>query len=255
MGGWQELDWDEAIAFAAEHLVRIQKREGNAAVGVYVGNPTIHSYSALVSGLPLLKVLKTRTYYTSNSVDALPRALTSFLLYGSQAVIPVPDLDRTDFLLVLGANPAVSNGSVMMAPDCAGRIKGIRKRGGTVVGVDPRRTETARMADGHHFIRPGPAPHGIHLGPLVPRMPQLLVHRRRRLPLTPNPLVADLERLRMHFQGTARSHKGAAPHWSAPASEQAFVDAQRTTNGEGAAVHPHGASRGWSAVSAARSQA
>lgn len=153
--GWEEIGWDEALDEAAGRLAEIQGRHGRDAVGLYVGNPTAHSYTATLFLVPLLAALRTRSMFSSNSVDALPRLLTSLSLYGSQAVLPVPDLERTSFLLVLGANPVVSNGSIMTAPGCARRLKELRARGGRLVVVDPRRTETAEIADEHHFIRPG----------------------------------------------------------------------------------------------------
>lgn len=152
---WREIGWDEALDKVAERLSAIQAEHGKSAVAVYVGNPTIHSYAALLYSLMFVKVLRTRNFYSSNSVDAWPRLFTSYFMYGSQFALPVPDLDRTQFLLVLGANPAVSNGSVMTAPDCKHRLGAIRARGGKVVVIDPRRTETAELADEHHFIRPG----------------------------------------------------------------------------------------------------
>ncbi len=124
-------------------------------MGIYYGNPTGHAYGSLLYGLVLKLALRTKNAYSANSVDALPRMMASYLLYGSQAVIPVPDLDRTELFLVLGANPVVSNGSVMTAPDCKRRLKDLRARGGRLVVVDPRRSETAALADTHHFIRPG----------------------------------------------------------------------------------------------------
>ena len=152
--GWTEVTWDEALDEAGDKLGEIQERHGRDAVGVYVGNPTGHSYSAVLYGILLNLVLGTKRVFSANSVDALPRLLTSLHLFGSQTLLPIPDLDRTDFLLILGANPVVSNGSVMTAPDAGRRVKAIRERGGRVIVVDPRRTETADIADQHIFIRP-----------------------------------------------------------------------------------------------------
>ncbi len=152
---WIDIGWDEAIELVADRLATIRAEHGKDAVGLYVGNPTGHNHGAVLYGLLLGEVLSTKNLFTSNSVDALPRLLTSLLMYGSQALFPIPDLDRTDHLLILGGNPAVSNGSMMTAPGCKRRIAAIRDRGGKVVVVDPRRTETARVADAHHFIRPG----------------------------------------------------------------------------------------------------
>lgn len=152
---WEEIGWDEALDEAARRLADVQRRHGRDAVGLYYGNPTAHSYGAVLLLFPLIMALRTRSVFSSGSVDALPRTLTSIHLYGSQAVLPVPDLERTQFLLILGANPVVSNGSIMTAPGARRRLEELRARGGQIVVVDPRRTETAGIADEHHFIRPG----------------------------------------------------------------------------------------------------
>ncbi|MFQ5477853.1 MAG: molybdopterin-dependent oxidoreductase [Candidatus Binatia bacterium] len=152
---WHEVSWDEALDEVAERLCGLRQRHGHDSVAAYFGTPTLHSYSAVLSSVVFLEALGTRNYYTSNSVDALPRLLTSYLLYGSQALLPVPDLDRASFLLILGANPVVSNGSVMTSPGCERRLKAIGARGGRIVLIDPRRSETAALADRHHFIKPG----------------------------------------------------------------------------------------------------
>lgn len=153
--GWREVPWDEALDEAAERLRAVQRAHGRDAVAVYQGNPTVHNYGTMLFAPGFIRALGTRNRYSASSVDQLPHQLAAHLMFGHQWLIPVPDLDRTDFLLVLGANPAVSNGSLMSAPDAAGRIRAIRARGGTVVVIDPRRTETAALADRHHFVRPG----------------------------------------------------------------------------------------------------
>ena len=152
---WREISWDEALNETAERLLSIQRAHGSEAVASYFGNPQVHSYSGLMGGARLLRALRSRNRYSATSVDQLPHHLVSWLLYGHQLMIPIPDLDRTQFLLVLGANPVVSNGSLMTAPDVAQRLKALRARGGRLVVVDPRRTETAALADTHLFVRPG----------------------------------------------------------------------------------------------------
>ncbi|MEO7329938.1 MAG: molybdopterin-dependent oxidoreductase, partial [Minicystis sp.] len=152
---WIPASWDEALEAVSRALVETQARHGRDAVAVYSGTPTAQSYSALLFGLLFSANLRTRNLYTANSVDTLSRLLASSLLYGNQATIPVPDLDRVQHLLVIGANPVVSNGCTMTAPDAKRRLARVRERGGRVVVIDPRRSETARMADAHHFIRPG----------------------------------------------------------------------------------------------------
>ncbi|MBI2893281.1 MAG: molybdopterin-dependent oxidoreductase [Deltaproteobacteria bacterium] len=152
---WEPIGWDEALDLAATRLAQIRRANGPDAVAVYLGNPTIHSFGAALFSLLLVQGLRTKNFFSSNSVDGLPRLLTSFLVYGSQAVMPIPDIDRTSFLLIVGANPVVSNGSVMSAPGAARRLEEIKARGGRIVVVDPRRTETAELAGEHVFIRPG----------------------------------------------------------------------------------------------------
>jgi anaerobic selenocysteine-containing dehydrogenase len=154
-GGWRTVSWDEALDEAAERLGAVQRAHGRDAVAVYQGNPTVHNYGSLLYAPGFIRSLGTRNRFSATSVDQLPHHVAAYSMFGHQLLIPIPDLDRTDFFLVLGANPAVSNGSLMSAPDAAGRIKAIRRRGGTVVVIDPRRTETAALADRHHFIRPG----------------------------------------------------------------------------------------------------
>lgn len=152
--GWETIGWEEAFDLAAKGIHGIQSQHGRHAVGFYLGNPTVHNYGAMLFGLPFLLTLRTKNRFSATSVDQLPRMLVSLLMYGHQLLLPVPDLDRTSYLLVLGANPVVSNGSIMSAPGASKRLAAIRARGGKVVVLDPRRTETAEIADAHHFIRP-----------------------------------------------------------------------------------------------------
>jgi anaerobic selenocysteine-containing dehydrogenase len=152
---WQEVGWDEALSLAAEGLAAVQRVHGRSAVAVYQGNPVVHNYGSLLFGQLLLKSLGTRSRFSATSVDQLPHMLASYLMFGHQLLLPVPDLDRTDFLLILGANPVASNGSLMTAPGVEKRLGAIRARGGHIVVVDPRRSETAALADRHLPIRPG----------------------------------------------------------------------------------------------------
>ncbi len=152
---WREVSWDEALDRAARGFIEVRRSYGRDAVATYAGNPAAHNAGAILFGLPLILGLGTRHRYSALSVDVLPRLVASWFAFGNQALIPIPDIDRTSFLLILGANPAVSNGSVMTAPGASRRIRAIRDRGGRVVVIDPRRTETAALADRHHFIRPG----------------------------------------------------------------------------------------------------
>jgi len=151
---WQEISWDDAFALAKEKLASIQAQHGHDAVGFYVGNPSVHNIGTLLGIPPLARALKTKNAFSATSVDQLPQQLTSLLMYGHQFLIPIPDIDRTDYFLILGANPIASNGSMMTTPDVAKRLAAIRERGGKIVVIDPRRTETADVAREHHFIRP-----------------------------------------------------------------------------------------------------
>ncbi len=154
-GEFEPIGWDEAFDLVANRLREIRSRHGGDAIGFYWGNPTGNNHGALLLIGALTKALGTRNRYSAGSQDANPRVVTSYYLYGSSVALPVPDIDRTDYFLCVGANPVVSNGSVMTAPDVRGRIRAIRARGGKVVVVDPRRTESAREADEHVAIRPG----------------------------------------------------------------------------------------------------
>ncbi len=153
--GWQEIEWSEAFALVEQGIARVQRTHGRDAVATYLGNPTVHSLGAMLFAPTLTKVLRTKNRYSATSVDQLPHHLAALWMFGHPLLIPIPDLERTEHLLVFGANPAVSNGSLMTAPDAAKRLKEIRARGGRVVVIDPRRSETAEIADTHHFIRPG----------------------------------------------------------------------------------------------------
>jgi len=152
---WRTASWTEALDVAASGLRRVQQTHGKAAVAVYQGNPTVHNYGNVLFGLYLIRSLRTPNRFSATSVDQLPHHLVAHQCLGHQLLIPVPDIDRTDFMLMLGANPAASNGSLMSAGDVKGRLKAIVERGGELVLFDPRRTETARLATAHHFIRPG----------------------------------------------------------------------------------------------------
>lgn len=152
---WQEISWDEALDTVAEQLVSMQQRYGVDAIGVYFGNPSVHNYGMLTHQRNLFRHIRTKNRFSATSVDQLPHHLASLWLYGHKSLIPVPDIDRSDYFLMLGANPLASNGSIWTVPDVAARIKALDKRGGKLVVVDPRRTETAVLAQEHLAIRPG----------------------------------------------------------------------------------------------------
>ena len=152
---WREASWDEALDRAASGLDRVRRRHGRDSVALYYGNPVAHNLGLLTHGLPFRRAFGTRNVYSASSADQLPQMLAALRMFGHLGLIPVPDVDRTGFFLIIGANPVVSNGSLMSAPDMRRRLGGIRQRGGRVVVVDPRRTETAAVADEHLAIRPG----------------------------------------------------------------------------------------------------
>jgi anaerobic selenocysteine-containing dehydrogenase len=154
-GGWVAASWDEAFAEIDARLPKVIADHGKDAVGLYLGNPSSHNLGALLYGRVLYKAIGTHNLYTAGTVDQIPKHFSSGYLFGDPLTIPIPDLDRTQHLLLLGANPLVSNGSLMTAPDAHRRLKRIRERGGRIVVVDPRRSRTAELADEHHAIRPG----------------------------------------------------------------------------------------------------
>jgi anaerobic selenocysteine-containing dehydrogenase len=158
-GTFEEIDWDEAFGTIDGALTSILAEHGRDAVAVYLGNPTAHDYGALLYGRAAFRTLGSKNIYTASTVDQQPKQVSSGLMFGTALSVPVPDVDRCSYLLMLGANPLVSNGSLMTAPDMRGRLRALRARGGKVVVIDPRRTRTAEEADEHHFIRPGTDAH------------------------------------------------------------------------------------------------
>ncbi len=154
-GEWTEIGWDEALDLVADGIADAINRHGRDAVGVYLGNPNAHSLGFSTHGIAMIKSLRTRNRFSASSVDQIPHQFVASLLFGHQLMIPISDLDRTSFFLVFGANPMASNGSLMTAPDFPQRVRDLKARGGRMVVVDPRRTETARVADEHVFVRPG----------------------------------------------------------------------------------------------------
>jgi len=150
-----EVDWPEAWAEVERGLGGVIERHGRESVAVYLGNPSAHSLSAMMFNRALLQGIGTRQRYSASTVDQLPRQVAGGYVFGTPVSVPVPDLDRTDYLVIMGANPYASNGSLCTAPDFPGRIEAMRARGGTLVVVDPRRSRTAEEADRWLPIRPG----------------------------------------------------------------------------------------------------
>ena len=154
-GALREATWEEAFDTVAAGVRPVAERYGPHAVGIVLGNPNVHTVAGALYPPVLLGALGTRSLFTASTLDQMPKHVSSGLLFGDANAIPVPDLDRTDHLLLIGANPLESNGSLCTAPDFPGRLKALRARGGTLTVVDPRRTRTARLADRHVAIRPG----------------------------------------------------------------------------------------------------
>ena len=153
--GWQEISWQDAYAEAGENLLRIRDRYGPESLAIYLGNPAAHNLGSMIYGRVLIRALGSHQRFSATSVDQLPKMVSSSMLFGEPLSMAVPDVDRTDFFLVIGANPMVSNGSLMTAPAMPKRLRALKQRGGKLVVVDPRRSETARLADLHLPIRPG----------------------------------------------------------------------------------------------------
>ncbi|MEO0324693.1 MAG: molybdopterin-dependent oxidoreductase, partial [Myxococcota bacterium] len=154
---WEPMTWAAAVDEVATRLHAVQEAHGRDAVGTYLGNPTAHNLGGMLFGPPLLRALRTKNRFSATSVDQLPHMFAAHQMFGHQLLLPVPDLDRTDHLVILGANPLASNGSILTAPGMRRRLDAIRERGQVVV-LDPRRTETAKRADAHHFLRPASDP-------------------------------------------------------------------------------------------------
>ncbi len=152
---WQEIPWSEAFDYVAEKLHHIQSTHGKDAVGVYLGNPNAHNMGAILFGPYFYRALESHNRYSATSVDQLPHHIVSRRLFGHMSQIPIPDIDRTQHFVIIGGNPLASNGSIMTVPNVKKRLKGVQKRGGKVVVIDPKRTDTADLSCEHHFIRPG----------------------------------------------------------------------------------------------------
>jgi len=153
--GWESISWDEAIEEVATRLTGIQSQYGQNAVGTYLGNPNAHKLGNALFMPLLLRALKTQNRFSASSVDQLPHHFASNYMFGHGNLLPVADIDHTQYMIIIGGNPMISNGSMMTCPDFPTRMKAIQKRGGKVLVIDPRRTETAKKADEHLFIKPG----------------------------------------------------------------------------------------------------
>jgi anaerobic selenocysteine-containing dehydrogenase len=189
-GGFVEVGWDEALAEAATRLHDVQTRHGANAVATYLGNPSVHNHGPALFAPMLVRTLHTKNRYSATSVDQLPHQLAAYFMLGHQFLFPIPDIDRTGHMVIFGGNPLASMGSLMTAPGVKARLAAIQARGGRVVVVDPRRTETAEVADEHVFVRPG-----TDALVLLAMVHVILAERSPRLGRL-EPLVRGLDRLR-----------------------------------------------------------
>lgn len=223
--GFREASWDEALELAASRLYQLQRRHGRAAVGAVLGNPSVHNLGLLTFAPLLLRALDTTSRFSATSLDQLPHMLAALQMFGNQLLMPVPDIDRTDLMIILGGNPLASNGSIMTAPDVKGRLRAVQARRGQIIVLDPRRTETAVRADRHLFIRPGSdaafllafghvlfAEHLVRLGRLAAHSVGLDELRAACAPWTPERAeratgiaAADLRALARQFAATRRA--------------------------------------------------
>lgn len=153
--GWQQISWEAAFEEVVSRIKEIQAQYGTNAIAMYQGNPSIHNLGTTMNSPLFAKSLRTKNMFSATSADQLPHHFAAWQMFGHPMLMPIPDIDFTDFMLIIGGNPIASNGSIMSVPDVANRLKAIQKRGGKVVVIDPRFTETAAKADQHFFIRPG----------------------------------------------------------------------------------------------------
>lgn len=224
-GVFEQASWEEAYAEIERRLPAVQAAHGAQSVAVVAGNPTSHKLGLMLYYPRLLKALGTRHIYSAATLDQMPRHVVSGLLYGHWMSVPVPDIAHSDWLLVLGANPVASNGSMWTVPDFRGQAKALQGRGGKLVVIDPRLTETAQLAQEHHFIRPGGdvffllgmlnslfAQGLVHLGAAAPWVDGLETVREAVRPFTPQRMsercaipAETIERLARELAQTPRA--------------------------------------------------
>lgn len=150
---WEAISWDQAFAEIAAKTQAILARDA-ASTAMYVGNPNAHNYANILTSGELRKAIKTRSMFSASTLDQMPHQVVNLWLYGHAGLWGVPDIDRTQTMIIMGGNPMASNGSTWTVPDFKARAKALQKRGGQLIVIDPRRSETAKVADKHIFIRP-----------------------------------------------------------------------------------------------------
>ena len=151
-GEWEEIGWEEAFDIVGEKINDIRKQYGNDAIALYFGNPTVHNLGAMLFSGEIKRSLKTKNFFTATSMDQLPHHFVGYHVLGHSLNLPIPDVNRTDYFIMFGANPMVSNGSLMSGCGPAEKIKSIQDRGGKVILFDPRATETSRVVNEHYYI-------------------------------------------------------------------------------------------------------
>jgi len=151
---WVQISWSEAYSTIENNLKRIQSESGKDAVASYLGNPIVHNMGMMLFIKSLTQAIGSKNVFSATSMDQLPHHFAAHYMFGHEFRIPVPDVDRTDFMILMGANPIASNGSIMTSAGIRERLQHIKERGGQFVVIDPRKTETAKIASAHHFIRP-----------------------------------------------------------------------------------------------------
>jgi anaerobic selenocysteine-containing dehydrogenase len=153
--GWEPVSWEQAFDEIERRVGEVRARHGRDAVAIYAGNPTVHNLGAILGIGDFIRAVRTRNLYSATSVDQLPHMVASHAMFGHQFLLPVPDVDRTQLFVCIGGNPVASGGSIMGAPGFGKRIEALQARGGRFIVVDPRRTESAAIADEYLPIRPG----------------------------------------------------------------------------------------------------
>ena len=206
---FEPISWKEAFDLVESKLTSIRKAHGDDAVALYLGNPTVHNSGAMVFQKFLKHSLNTRNRFAATSVDQLPHHLAASSMFGHGLLIPIPDIDNTDFMLMLGANPAASNGSLMTAPDVKNRMKSIVKRGGKIIVVDPRETESVKLSTKHHFIRPGSDVF------LLAAMLKVMFEKK----------LTNMERLKEMTSNVSRLQQAVSDFTPAMASQKTGIDA------------------------------
>ena len=152
-GQWQEIGWEQAYTEIAAKLVALKGQGAKPAI--YAGNPGAHDYALSTQVGQLRRAIGLKNIYSASTLDQIPHHVVQYHMYGHVSLAAVPDIDRCQYLVIIGGNPMASNGSIWTVPDFRKRVKEMQARDGRLVVVDPRRTETARIADAHHFVKPG----------------------------------------------------------------------------------------------------